>query len=51
LRQVKFEAHTTPQPPQLLRSNAVLMHVLPHKVSPSAQVHVPFEQPTVPTGP
>lgn len=51
MRQVKFEAHTTPHPPQLFRSKAVLTQVLEHKVSPLAQVHAPLTHPTVPMVP
>lgn len=46
-----MEAHTTPQPPQLFRSKAVFTQVLEHEVSPTAQVHVPALQPTVPMVP
>ena len=42
--QVKFEAHVVPQLPQLLRSNAVLTHALPHCVRPMLQLHVPPTQ-------
>ena len=51
MRHVKFEAQTTPQPPQLFRSNAVFTQVFEHCVSPVAQTHAPPEQPTVPIGP
>jgi hypothetical protein len=39
-------AHTFPQEPQLLLSELVFTHELPHFVSPPAQksVHTPFEQ-------
>jgi hypothetical protein len=46
LVQVWFDAHTTPQPPQLLRSNRVFEQVAPQRVSPFAQVHMPEMQPT-----
>jgi len=51
LRQVRFEAQTTPQPPQLLRSNAVLTQVFEQEVSPTAHTHAPALQPTVPMVP
>lgn len=51
LRQVKFEAHTVPQPPQLFRSKAVLTHALLQLVNPIAQTQAPLEHPTEPIGP
>lgn len=51
MRQVKFAAQTTPQPPQLFRSNAVFTQLLEQSVRPTAHTHAPLEQPTVPMGP
>jgi hypothetical protein len=48
---VRFEAHTTPQPPQLFRSNAVFTQLFEHEVRPIAHTHDPLLQPTVPMAP